>query len=131
MLKKIFFIAIVNILFDKESVAQNKYTCKVKLIEYSSNKLPPYCGYFAFATTLKFELMDSINQYKKGQKILVIITCPRELGEKIYVNNQQYILTFCNDKERKKQEKYGWSIFYTYKKEKLPTFWCEKLIQAF
>jgi hypothetical protein len=107
---------------------QSSQSLKVKLIDYSSDKIPAYCGYIAFATTLKFELVDNYDTLKKGKEILLIITCPREIGIENYVNNQVYTLTIYGDSEEdRKHKNYGWSIWYKYDNEKLPTFWSKEL----
>ena len=102
---------------------------KVKLIDYSTDKIPAYCGVIAFATTLKFELLENADPLKKGQNILVIIICPRELGIEHYVNNHQYELTvYGNSKQDKKLiEEYPWTIFNKYENEKHPGLWCKEL----
>ena len=102
---------------------------KVKLIDYSTDKIPADCGVIAFATTLKFELLENVDTLKKGQKIFVIITCPRELGMENYVNNHQYELTVYGNskKEIKITKEYPWTIFYKYENEKLPRLWGKEL----
>ena len=102
---------------------------KAKLIDYSTDKIPAYCGVFAFATTLKFELLENVDSLKEGQNILVIITCPRELGMENYVNNHQYELTvYGNSKEeRKLTDEYPWTIAYKYENEKLARLWGKEL----
>lgn len=101
---------------------------KVKLVDYSENKIPAYCGYIAYATTLKFELLEDFDTLKKGQNILVIIACPREFGIENYINNQTYTLTIYGDSEEdRKHKNYGWSIWYKYDNEKLPKFWSKEL----
>ena len=108
---------------------KTNHSFKVKLIDYSTDKIPAHCGIMAFATTLKFELLENVDALKKGQNILVVITCPRELGMENYVNNHQYELTvYGNSKEERKiTEEYPWSIFYKYENEKLPRLWCKEL----
>lgn len=103
---------------------------KVKLIDYSTDMIPAHCGVVAFATNLKFELLENMDTLKKGQNILVTITCPRELGMEYYVNNHKYELTvYGNSKEdRKLTEEYPWTIIsYKYKNGKLPRLWCKEL----
>jgi len=102
---------------------------KVKLIEYSTDKIPAGCGVIAWATTLKFELLENADNLKKGQPILVIITCPRELGMENYVNNHQYELTvYGNSKEERKiTEEYPWTIFHKYETENFPRLWGKEL----
>ncbi len=107
---------------------QSNEAMNVKLVDYSENKIPAYCGYFAFATTLKFELSEDFDTLKKGQTILVIIACPREFGIENYINNAIYTLTIYGDSEEdRKYKNYGWTIWYNYDNEKLPKFWSKEL----
>jgi len=107
------------------TIAQNK-AFKAKLIDYSKDKMTPACGKSAFATTLKFELKEDVDSLKMGQKILVIITCPSDIGIK-YKNNNDYSIILCNTAETKVKEIYHWPMVYKYENEKLPRFWCQKI----
>lgn len=103
---------------------------KAKLVDYSADKIPAYCGHLAFATTLKFELYQDYGTLKKGTEFLVIIACPRAFGIENYMNNHVYTLTIYGDSdEDRKHKNYGWSIWCTYENEKLPTVWLKELIK--
>ena len=110
------------------SFGQTSQTLKVKLVDYSPDKIPAFCGDIAFATTLKFEIIFDNDNFKKGEQVLVIFSCPREMGDKMFVNNKDYLLTtYGNSKEDKKNTEYGWTIFYKYEKENLPRLWGKNL----
>jgi hypothetical protein len=120
----LFFIFIIPII----AFGQTNLKLKVKLIDFSEDKIPAYCGYIAYATTLKFELIENYATLKKGQEILLIICCPRDFGIENYINQQAYDLTIFGDSEQdKKHKNYGWSIWYQYKDSQLPTYWSKEL----
>lgn len=112
--------------------AQKNVTFKASLIDYNEKKLPPYCGDLAVATALQFRLNSSLPPYKKGQQVVVIIPCPRELGEKFYVNGNSYEITVYDKSEYKSLEKiYAMHADLISRQTKLPVFWCKKLRKAF
>ena len=117
-------LLIPTLMFCKTSQSFN-----VKLIDYSTDKIPAGCGVIAFATTLKFELLENVGTLKKGQNILVIITCPRELGMENYMNNHQYELTVYGNsiEDRKLTEEYPWTIINKYENENFPRLWGKEL----
>jgi hypothetical protein len=66
-----------------------------KLIDYSIEKTPAYCGYQVEYGVLKFELQENSENFKKGDVIFVVQKCPREIMEKSvgqYENNKIYNL---------------------------------------
>ena len=108
------------------TIGQINQVFKVKLIDFTNDKMPPPCGKIAAATTLKFQLSEQIDSLKKGQEILVIFSCPSDLGIK-FINNQEYLLTLCNPKETKEKTQYSWSMWYKYENKKLSKFWCKEI----
>jgi hypothetical protein len=113
------------------SLGQKSGFMKVKLIDYSEDKIPGYCGHMAFATTLKFKLINDFESLKSGQDILVIIARPREFGVENYINNQIYRLKiYGNSEEDGMHKNSSWSIWYKYT-DKLPTFWSKELKKNF
>ena len=104
------------------TIAQTK-TFKATLVDYSKDKIPAYCGYQIARTTLKFELSENVHTLKRGDKILVVLTCPREMGMENYVNNQEYFLTIGKEIKNKESGKIGLKIFYKYENEKFSRFW--------
>lgn len=113
------------------SLGQKSGFMKVKLIDYSEDKIAGYCGHMAFATTLKFKLINDIESLISGQDILVIIPRPREFGVENFINNQIYRLKiYSNSEEDKMYENSSWSIWYSYT-DKLPTFWSKELKKNF
>ncbi len=110
------------------SCGQTSQILKVKLIDYTPDKIPAFCGVIAWATTLKFEIISENANFKKGQQILVIFCCPREMGDTMFVNKQDYLITTCgSSKEDKELTEYDWTIFYKYEKESLQRFWNKSL----
>lgn len=118
-------IILIFLLLPFFSISQN-HAFKAKLVDYKKDRMTPACGKSAFATTLKFELKEDVDSLKKGQNILVIITCPSDIGIK-YKNNNDYSITLCNVAEIKAKEIYNWPMVYKYENEKLPKFWCQKI----
>jgi hypothetical protein len=113
------------------SLGQKSGFMKVKLIDFSEDKIPAYCGHMAFATTLKFRLINDFDSLKSGQDILVIIPCPREFGIENFINNQIYRLKiYGNSKEDNINQNSSWTIWYRYT-DKLPTFWLKELKKNF
>jgi hypothetical protein len=118
------YIILLLVLFPSLSFSQ---ITKAKLIDFSEDKIPAFCGYQKAATTLKFVLTANFRSLKKGQNILVVITCPREFGINNYGNDRVYSLTLFESKKEQKKIGDGWQIFYKYENEKLPRFWCKEI----
>jgi hypothetical protein len=124
LMKKLRYFILVPLL----SFGNTGQQFRVKLIDYTPDKIPAGCGYFAFAVTLKFELLQNIDTLKQGQHILVTIYCPREYGINNYINNQPYTLTTYGDtKEDREITEYNWLVISTYEDQHLPHFWCKNL----
>ena len=110
------------------TICQNNLTFKAQLIDYTPDKIPAYCGYFAFVTTLKFQLSENVDTLKKGQNIILLIMCPREKGMDLYENEHEYyVTTYGESEEDKKEVSLAWSIVENYINEKIPKIWCKKL----
>ncbi len=88
------------------TIAQTN-TIQAELIDYSSEKIPAYCGYQTEWGILKFKITKSINDLKSEQNILVLFQCPREtmennVGIDFYKNNQEYLITIGEKIEKNK-----------------------------
>jgi hypothetical protein len=102
---------------------------KAQLIDFTPDKIGPYCGYSVAATMLKFRLLESVGNLKNRRKILVLLVCPREVGENAYVNKGIYLLTL-NDIATQPKWVQGAKLTSDYEKESLPRFWGTGLEQA-
>ena len=116
------FIILILLFIPFISIAQNR-TIQAKLIDFSEKKIPAYCGYQIARTILKFKLIEKTKYSKKGDTILVLITCPREKGIKNYVNEKSYFLALGNRVNKKDFTKYKLSVFNKYENENLLMFW--------
>ena len=102
MNKLLLFFVLLPIL----TIAQTG-TIHAELIDYSSDKIPAYCGYQTEWGVLKFRIVKSNNALKNKQVILVLFQCPREtmennIGIDFYKNNQEYIITIGDKIEKNK-----------------------------
>lgn len=102
---------------------------RAQLVDFTPDKIGPYCGYSVAATRLKFRLLEPAGNLKQGRKILVLIVCPREVGESAYVNKGTYLLTL-NDPATEPKWLQGAKLASDYEKESLPRFWGTGLAQA-
>lgn len=78
-----------------------------KLLEYSKEKTPAYCGYSVAYGVLKFKLQESTENFKKGDIIFIIQKCPREIMEMSvgdYENNKIYNLFIGSEASEKFSE---------------------------
>jgi hypothetical protein len=89
-------IIIILCLFPLYISAQISKPILSKLIDYSKEKTPAYCGYQVEYGVLKFELQESGGNFKKGDVIFIVQKCPRETMEMSageYENNKIYLLS--------------------------------------
>ena len=120
-------IILILFLFPSYVSAQTMKPILSKLIEYSKEKTPAYCGYQKAYGVLKFELQESVGNFKKGDIIFIVQECPREdmemsVGE--YENNKVYPLLIRSAANGKSSE-IGQSVCEKfYPKEKPKKFWC-------
>lgn len=111
------------------SLAFGQAALKVKLIDFTPDKIGAACGYQAEATTLKFALLADGGTLKRGQKILVKIVCPADLGRELYENNRAYVVTLYSPAAEPSWVKKAnrWHMASAYEKERLPRFWSSAL----
>ena len=106
--------------------AQNIKPILSKLVDYSKEKIPTYCGYQTEYGVLKFELLESAGNFRKGDLIFIFQQCPREVMEDTvieYENNQTYNL-FIGKETDKKNYSYAIEICRKfYPKDKPKKFW--------
>lgn len=97
-----------------------------KLIEYSKEKTPAYCGYSVAYGVLKFELQESAENFKKGDIVFIVQKCPREIMEMSvaeYENNKIYYLSIGSEADEKYSEIGYAECKEFYPKEKPKKFW--------
>ncbi len=91
------YLISILLLFPSFIIAQ---TYNAKLIDYTDDKTPAYCGYSIAYGILKLELQENIKNLKKGDTIFVFQECPREAMEMSvgkYINYQLYSLTLLDE----------------------------------
>ena len=97
-----------------------------KLIDYSKEKTPAYCGYQVEYGVLKFELQESGGNFKKGDVIFIVQKCPRETMEMSsgeYENNKIYLLSIGSASNKLYSEN-GFEICKLfYRKDNPKVFW--------
>lgn len=106
--------------------AQTKKPILSKLVEYSKEKTPAYCGYQVEYGVLKFELQESAENFKKGDLIFIVQKCPREImeisvGE--YENNKIYNLSIGSEADEKFSEIGKAECEEFYPKDEPKSFW--------
>jgi len=67
-MKLIIQLSITLLTFPTVVIGQS---CRVKLIDYSENKMPAYCGYEIAYGILKLELQEACSNLKKGDTIFL------------------------------------------------------------
>jgi hypothetical protein len=104
---------------------------KVKLIDYSKEKIPAYCGYSTELGLLKFKVIEDSAEFKKDGFLLTMFECPRErmesLGIDSFISNQKYLLTIGDKVDNDKNLRKAVEIFYKSENENLPIFWFSDL----
>lgn len=78
-------------LFSLLSKFYSQEIVKVQLIDYTKNKMPPYCGYSKQYGLLKLILLEKSKKLKSGDTLFIYQMCPRELME-------EYVGEYKNDK---------------------------------
>ena len=112
---------------------------KVKLVDYTPEKLCSLCGYRSEASTLKFAVIEGSQEIKRGQSILVIIGCAgdeaymhsQKTGVDLFKNNQEYLPTIyepANEPVDARNVR-GWYMPYRYEKENLTRYSCRTLVR--
>ncbi len=115
-------LSILICLFSSISKPQG-INAKVRLVEVA---LTPDCGYFAFATTQKFEVLTGNIPDWKGRYILIIEQCPEFLGRNFFQKDSIYDVIL----SREKPTSTNYFVLSKYKNEQLPTFWCSQIKKA-
>jgi hypothetical protein len=84
--------------------------------------LPPHCGVFAWAITLKFRIFKSDALFK-GPKMMALLNmpCPEFKGNGFFETGQHYeiICRYTNN--------YPYTVINNYKFENLPVFWIDDI----
>jgi len=112
--------------------AQTEKTILSKLIDYSTEKTPAYCGYQIAYGVLKFELQESTEKLNKGDIVFVVQQCPREQMEMVggeYENNKTYDLFIGNEADKKYTSIGKWQCEKFYPKDKPKKFWYGRIIK--
>ena len=100
---------------------------KAELFSFAKEKIPPFCGYQKETGLLKFRILESKNELRKGDFIFTYLVCPRETIEKIgiekFANYKECSITI-NQKElsRKKISRRTVEMFYKEGNENLKIF---------
>jgi hypothetical protein len=113
------------------AVAQNK-PLKVKLVDYSADKVPAYCGYQTEWGILKFRVKESSNGFKANEIILALFQCPRETMEKglgldNYSSRKTYLLTLGERAKPNEIPANPTEIFLEPAKMDQPIYWLTKI----
>ncbi|SRR5690606_6247769 len=106
--------------------AQTEKTIISKLIDYSKEKTPAYCGYQIEYGVLKFELQESNANFKKGDIVFIIQQCPREqmeMGVGEYINDEIYNLFIGSEADENYTDIGEWANEKFYPQEKPKKFW--------
>ncbi|RXR31251.1 hypothetical protein EQG68_10210 [Flavobacterium piscinae] len=119
------FFTIISFTFS--TFCQTKEFIKIKLVDFSSVELPPKCGREPFGVALKFELLENLDSTNKGENILIIITCPIEIGVENYKDNSHFKFSRYTDKEEIKMLEKDWNVWSVYENENLPTYWADQI----
>ena len=85
--------------------------------------LPPGCGIIAFASALKFEIVNDVFPFRKKQ-IIGLIRCPDGYGIEFFKKDNVY------KAELAKENNDGFDYLVSpinYKERKLETFWDEEI----
>lgn len=112
--------------------AQTEKTTLSKLIDYSREKTPAYCGYQIVYGVLKFELQERIGNLKKGDIVYIVQQCPREqmemsVGE--YKNNKTYDLFIGSEADKNYTDIGKWKCEKFYPKDKPKKFWVGRVVK--
>ena len=83
---------------------ENKYFLNGMIINQVT--LPAYCGVFAFATVVEFEIFHYSDWFYFDKKIPVIITCPREFGKNFFEVGKFYSV----EVSTQNQAEFSWII---------------------
>lgn len=112
-------------LFPTFIIAQSNQTFQAKLIDYTKEKIPAYCGYSIAYGVLKFEIQENTQNLKKGDVIFIVQICPREKMEEIgnYLNNQIYNLAIGNEADEKFSTIGSYICEKNYPNDKPNKFW--------
>lgn len=119
-------VIIILFLFPLFISAQISKPILSKLIDYSKEKTPAYCGYQVEYGVLKFELQESSGNFKKGDTIFIVQKCPREIMEKSigeYENNKIYNLTIGSEANKSFTENADEECRQFYPKDYPKKFW--------
>ena len=107
-------------------IGQTK-TIKAELFDFTKDKIPAYCGYQKEWGILKFKILESTNEFRKGDFIFAFFACPREYIEKIgpenFINFKECLLTIGSQKIPSKDiNRRAVEMFYKEGNESLPIY---------
>ena len=95
---------------------------KVRLLK--AEKKPAGCGLFAWALTQKFEILESSSAILNPKDIILLIEpCPEGLGNSFFIANHFYKVWIKNESDAL----FKYIVINNYVKEKLPSFWIQKI----
>ena len=100
---------------------------RAQLIDFTADKLGPYCGYFKAATVLQFRLVDGKGLHPGRDTVLVVIPCARENGEALYQNGATYKLRLHELTTDPEWQEGGWQLSSSYEHRALSRWWCKDL----
>ena len=104
--------------------SQSDSVLKVRLVK--AERLPPYCGVFAWALTQKFEVVESnVPAIKQQLQVLLNQPCPREAGLDFFITNHLYKVKISS----KSGAPFEYSLINEYSKENLLVYWIQKIEQ--
>ena len=118
-MKGLLIILLLTPLFGVWTIFENKAE-----LFFRKRKIPPFCGYQKETGLLKFRILESKNELRKGDFIFTYLVCPRETIEKIgiekFANYKECSITI-NQKElsRKKISRRTVEMFYKEENENL------------
>jgi hypothetical protein len=118
LLQSIFFSPKADSLFPhSQKIIDATYIFNVKL----ENKpvLSPDCGIIAWATAIKYKVLNTDYPNFKGDYILILEPCPELKGKFFFSKGMFYKIKA----SKNSSANFGYSIINNYKKEKLPILW--------